>query len=86
MSGLPVGVQIVGARRLEEERVLWATGRVEESLGRGSWETWGCGEIENFKNSPVGGKGWEGGIEVQPDGSEPGKLINGYLVEESGTF
>lgn len=72
MSGLPVGVQIVGARRLEEERVLWATGRVEESLGRGSWETWGCGEIGNFKNSPVGGKGWEGGIEVQPDGIEPG--------------
>lgn len=67
MTGLPVGVQIVGTHRLEEERVLWATGRVEESLGRGSWETWGCGESGSFKNSPIGGKGWEGGIEVLPD-------------------
>ncbi|KAF8455851.1 amidase signature domain-containing protein [Terfezia claveryi] len=72
MEGLPVGVQIVGMRRLEEERVLWATGRVEEALGRGSWASWGCGEIGKVGpsgNGLCGGKGWEGGIEV---GSEVG--------------
>ncbi|KAF8463153.1 acetamidase [Kalaharituber pfeilii] len=67
MAGLPVGVQIVGPRRLEEERVLWATGRVEESLGRGNWESWGCGELGRVNpagNGLSGGRGWEGGIEV----------------------
>lgn len=67
MAGLPVGVQIVGTRRLEEERVLWATGRVEEALGRGTWEEWGCGEVERMSqqgNRLSGGRGWFGGIEV----------------------
>lgn len=70
MAGLPVGVQIVGTRRLEEERVLWATGRVEEALGRGTWENWGCGEIGKLNsagNGLSGGRGWEGGIEVLPE-------------------
>jgi len=84
MEGLPVGVQIVGTRRLEEERVLWATGRVEEALGRGSWASWGCGEIGKVGpngNGLSGGKGWEGGIEVvaevgnDGDGDEDGEKL-----------
>ena len=73
MAGLPVGVQIVGTRRLEEERVLWATGRVEEALGRGDWNTWGCGEIGRMGpmgNGLSGGRGWDGGIEVLPEEDE----------------
>ena len=68
MAGLPVGVQIVAPRRLEEERVLWATGRLEEALGRGDWDNWGCGEIGKVSpagNGLTGGRGWEWGIPVE---------------------
>lgn len=53
MEGLPVGIQIVHGKRLEEERVLWACDRVEDALGRKS------------KAALGGGRGWEGGISVE---------------------